>query len=283
MKAKRLLLCSFVSFFFFVGLPSVFAVENRDERLLAQIQNLREEMRNIIPIGTILPYSGGQALPPGYLECNGKLVNRRSYRRLFAVIGTTFSTPTDVAERTHKFRLPNLNGQTLVGKSDTIELGSKLGSATQILTPAHLPPHQHGGMTEANNRSHTHTGLTGDDSPDHTHVGGHGPSFGSKIPGDFPMTPFLPTKGHYPDLEFMTNQCAKVDVKAARSMGLKDFDQITISTKGASNHHQHPFTTARETQTHQHPFTTDNGAGLQSQPFSVMQPSVGMRFMIKAE
>src|SRR4051812_37149370 len=80
------------------------------EELLAQITTLRAEIKSAIPIGTILPYSGSQALPQGYLPCNGQLLDRIAFPKLFEIIQYSFSE-----RRGDQFRVPNLNGKTMIG------------------------------------------------------------------------------------------------------------------------------------------------------------------------
>lgn len=46
-----------------------------------------------VPVGTII-HTGGAAIPPGYLDCNGASVLRTAYADLFAAIGTTFGDGT---------------------------------------------------------------------------------------------------------------------------------------------------------------------------------------------
>jgi hypothetical protein len=55
-----------------------------------------------LPVGGVCGF-GGNAAPPGYLNCNGAAVNRRAYKELFSIIGvlygagdgtTTFNVPT---------------------------------------------------------------------------------------------------------------------------------------------------------------------------------------------
>lgn len=43
----------------------------------------------LVPVGGIVGY-GGSPAPTGFLETNGAAINRRAYKELFSVIGTTF-------------------------------------------------------------------------------------------------------------------------------------------------------------------------------------------------
>lgn len=59
----------------------------------------------ITPPGTIIWFSGEEP-PEGYLACNGAEVNRESYSKLFAVIGTKFGQ----GDGSTTFNLPDLRG-----------------------------------------------------------------------------------------------------------------------------------------------------------------------------
>lgn len=69
-----------------------------------------------LPIGSIIPYSGTTA-PEGYSICDGKELNRETYKELFSIIGTTFGN----GDGTSTFNLPDLKGRISVGldSSDT--------------------------------------------------------------------------------------------------------------------------------------------------------------------
>lgn len=246
----------------FAFIPNSFAREgcNRHclEKILSQITTLREEVKNAIPIGTILPYSGSQAIPEGYLLCNGKLVGRQQYPILFSVIGLTYTAQNEHSGT--RFNLPDLNGKTLIGTSPGHRrLGETLGAETQQLYTWHLPPHHHSGTTKDENRDHFHTGITGDDHPDHTH------RYSRHHMGLVPL---------YSGIHLN---------HAGSNHNIAENNWGDYGTNGASTRHRHNFTTAIQNQKHQHDFTTDNGADLHSVPFSIMQPSIVVRYIIKAK
>lgn len=62
------------------------------------------------PVGAIYPY-GGSTAPQGFLICDGTELLRTEYPALFAVIGTSFGTPSDDT----KFKIPDLRGEFLRG------------------------------------------------------------------------------------------------------------------------------------------------------------------------
>lgn len=101
-----------------------------------------------VPVGTLQPYLG--LVPPkGYLVCQGQLVSKITYSKLYEICGDTFGTST----ATH-FYLPDLRGKTLAGydENDTAmnTIGKLLGQKTHIhttgnhtLTIAEMPAHTH--------------------------------------------------------------------------------------------------------------------------------------------
>lgn len=101
-----------------------------------------------VPVGTLQPYLG--LVPPkGYLVCQGQLVSKITYSKLYEICGDTFGASTE----TH-FYLPDLRGKTLAGydENDTAmnTIGKLLGQKTHThttgnhtLTVAEMPNHYH--------------------------------------------------------------------------------------------------------------------------------------------
>lgn len=109
-----------------------------------------------VPVGTLQPYLG--LVPPkGYLVCQGQLVSKITYSKLYEICGDTFGTSTD----TH-FYLPDLRGKTLAGydENDTTmnTIGKLLGQKTHVhttgnhtLTANEMPSHYHTTRTYSTN------------------------------------------------------------------------------------------------------------------------------------
>lgn len=95
-----------------------------------------------VPPGTISQYAGGTA-PTGYLFCNGTLVSRTTYPRLFVAIGTTYGA----GDGSTTFMLPNLKGRVPVGfdssQSEFNTLNKSGGAKTHTLTSTEMPSHTH--------------------------------------------------------------------------------------------------------------------------------------------
>jgi len=103
-----------------------------------------------LPLGAVFPFAPN-AVPAGYLLCNGQAVPRATYPDLFAAIGTTFGSGDGVAT----FNVPEMRDWFLRGRNPTTRT---IGS-TQA---ASLASHTHA----VSDPGHTHTAT----QAAHTHV-----------------------------------------------------------------------------------------------------------------
>jgi microcystin-dependent protein len=92
----------------------------------------------------------------GWMQCDGRSLNRVTYKELFDIIGTTFGSDSE-----DTFNLPDCRGRGLgaIGCGDGLSaraMGLKLGNETHSITVNELPAHSHSGDT-ADAGSHTHT------------------------------------------------------------------------------------------------------------------------------
>ena len=76
------------------------------------------------PVGAIIPYGGAQP-PVGWFLCDGTELLRADYPDLFAVIGTSFGTPSVNT----KFKLPDLRGEFLRGAGTNGHTGQGSGGS----------------------------------------------------------------------------------------------------------------------------------------------------------
>jgi microcystin-dependent protein len=79
-----------------------------------------------VPVGTIVAF-GGRNIPPGWLLCDGSLVNRSQFPNLFLILDSVWGS----GNSTTTFNLPDLRGQFLRGVSGT----SNVDPDTTMRTP----------------------------------------------------------------------------------------------------------------------------------------------------
>jgi microcystin-dependent protein len=71
---------------------------------------IQTQLNLAVPSGVIFPYAGSVA-PSGFLLCNGDSYSKTTYSALFAILGTTYGTPSDNT----KFQVPDLREVAVVG------------------------------------------------------------------------------------------------------------------------------------------------------------------------
>jgi microcystin-dependent protein len=113
-----------------------------------------------VPVGGIVLW-GTTTAPAGYVLCDGAAINRTTYAKLFAVIGTTYG----VGNGTTTFNVPNLQGRFPLGKASA-GTGSTLGGTGGAIDHLHSQPtHVH----DLGGHVHGVSGNTGTVSADHAH------------------------------------------------------------------------------------------------------------------
>ena len=89
-------------------------------------------------VGQIVAYTGN-AIPSGFLICDGSAVSREDYWVLFEIIGTAFGA----GDGSTTFNLPDLSGRVAVGNSSTYAMASSSGEETHVLTSLETAQHTH--------------------------------------------------------------------------------------------------------------------------------------------
>lgn len=129
-----------------------------------------ELARNIgphFPIGGVVAWPSATTLPSGFIEANGQTLLVADYPALFAVYGYTHGGSGD------SFNVPDLNGMSLKGTTDTSLIGTTIGTDNLTLTVDNLPAHSHGignhthGFAHSHDMSHPHVGTADPDGSHH--------------------------------------------------------------------------------------------------------------------
>ncbi|SEP08420.1 Microcystin-dependent protein [Methylobacterium sp. ap11] len=83
--------------------------------------------------------------PDGWLSCRGQILNIQQYQAVYSLIGTMYG-----GNATTTFGLPNLSGRTAIGAGQSTvtpgtqyAVSSVYGTETTTLAAANLPPHVH--------------------------------------------------------------------------------------------------------------------------------------------
>lgn len=102
----------------YAGRDADINAEDLYQGFLAALQKLQD---TLAPCGMIAFFHTTD-VPDGWLLCNGALVSRTEYARLFAKIGTKYGA----GDGSTTFALPNLDGRVLQGTTSTSKVGQYL-------------------------------------------------------------------------------------------------------------------------------------------------------------
>ncbi|GJE79638.1 hypothetical protein CJNNKLLH_0964 [Methylorubrum thiocyanatum] len=138
--------------------------------------------------GQIGIFATPNAIPPGWVECDGRELSRVSYAALFSVIGTAYGA----GNGSTTFNVPDASGRTIFGRDNGRgrltgagglggNVGNAGGSETVTLSEAQMPSHGHAGSTGGAG-GHDHGGGTGL-AGQHSHGGATGNAGGHNHTG----------------------------------------------------------------------------------------------------
>ena len=159
-------------------------VAGQPAEILKEVQKIAEGIRTAmdkaIPIGTIAMF-GAERDPEGWLRCDGRLLDRTAYAKLFAVIGTTHGFTSS-----SNFRLPDIRERSVVGSGTKYSIGDKGGNATVTLSVNQMPAHTHeiGEVEDAGRRFQSRTANQdiGIGSDGYTYLTSTGSNRGNRSP-----------------------------------------------------------------------------------------------------
>ena len=110
----------------YAGRDADINAEDLYQGFLAALQKLQD---TLAPCGMIAFFHTTD-VPDGWLLCNGALVSRTEYARLFAKIGTKYGA----GDGSTTFALPNLDGRVLQGTTNTGLVGNYLEAQLPNIT-----------------------------------------------------------------------------------------------------------------------------------------------------
>lgn len=116
-------------------------VAGQPAEIMKQVQSVAQSIRTMlekaIPVGTITMF-GAERDPEGWMRCDGRLLERNAYSKLFAAIGTAYGFTT-----ASNFRLPDIRDRSAVGTGNSYQIGNKGGSGSVTLSVNQMPAHTH--------------------------------------------------------------------------------------------------------------------------------------------
>lgn len=137
--------------------------------------------QSLCPTGTIIAFAGDTA-PPGWVLCDGTLLNRSTYSALFAVVGTRFGY-TDGSN----FRVPDFRGRFLRGRDGGAgrdpdrnsrtamnsggDTGDKVGSVQADQLASHNHPYKDIYYSESGGNSTMYNNSIGSNKTDYDNEG----------------------------------------------------------------------------------------------------------------
>jgi microcystin-dependent protein len=92
------------------------------------------------PIGSYLLTSVNAAsLLPTYMSCDGSAISRTAYSEYFALVGTSYGAGDGFTT----FNIPSALDRVIASSGPTFGFATHIGTSTEILSLAQIPPHTH--------------------------------------------------------------------------------------------------------------------------------------------
>jgi microcystin-dependent protein len=174
-----------------------------------------------MPLGAVFAFAPN-AVPSGYLLCDGQAVSRTTYADLFAAIGTTFGSGDGVAT----FNVPDMRDWFIRGRNPaTRSIGSKQdASLASHNHPVNDPGHAH----TATQASHSHTlsvseHTHGVNDPGHVHGGNRAQGASSTFQGT----------GFNNGIENSAAAVTGISIALAAVTASADFQQPSVTVQSA--------------------------------------------------
>lgn len=118
-------------------------VKGQPAEILKQVQaiaeGIRADLNKAIPIGSIAMY-GSDSDPEGWVRCDGRALDRATYRPLFLVLGTKYGSTSP-----SNFLVPDYRERSPIGAGGggKYSINDKGGNTTITLSVSQMPAHTH--------------------------------------------------------------------------------------------------------------------------------------------
>lgn len=140
--------------------------------LIAAKQFIEAKEAHMVDVGAVVMWVT-TVIPPGWLLCDGDLVNTADYPELFAVLGY------DYGGSGAQFGLPNMVDRSPMGAGATVGIGGATGATTHTLTASENGVHTH----LLNDPGHSHRERVGNGAGAYVlgGAGGSNPTVGNGL------------------------------------------------------------------------------------------------------
>jgi len=113
-------------------------VENARNALSVMFYDYLEQVVDLPTVGDIKMIASN-AVPSRWIECDGSAIDRVTYAKLFAKIGTTYGA----GDGSTSFNVPDFGNRSPMHRGSTVALAGTFGEKDHTLTVPEMPAHTH--------------------------------------------------------------------------------------------------------------------------------------------